>query len=112
MALTGTATIAAVNDVASATASGVAGAVVSNINVRGNDIPTNGTITINSTSFTNGGATVSLVAVSGNNIAWTLTANGANAAANRTLRRGTYTVTYTLTSGTASATATATLTLT
>ncbi|MEQ1485660.1 peroxidase family protein [Methyloglobulus sp.] len=112
--LSGNATITAANDALNALASGAGGVQNISFNVRGNDAPNNaGTVTINSSSFTNGTATATaIVTGAGNNVVtWQLTGVGGTNEARRLSRVGTYTVNYTLTNGGATAQATYTMTV-
>jgi hypothetical protein len=112
--LSGNATISAANDALNTLASGVLGVQNINFNVRANDAPNNaGIVSIDSSSFTNGGATATaIVTGAGNNVVtWQLTGVGATAEARRLSRVGTYTVNYTLTNGGATAQATYTMTV-
>ena len=69
-------------------------------------------MTINSSTFTNGGATATVSVNANNQVVWTTSTAATTNALRATARRGTYTVNYTLTSGTATSTATYTLTMT
>ena len=113
VALSGAGTITANNDTNSVVAP--TGALPANVtfSVRANDAPPNtGTVTVGSSTFTNGGATAAVSVTGTNQVVWTLSTSAPTAAARQAARRGTYTVSYTLTSGTATSTATYTLTIT
>lgn len=110
VSLAGSATISANDDTLIVLANGVLTPQIINFGVRANDQPANlGVVTIVSSSFTNGGATATVVINSTNQVSWTLTPTGTTAAARQASKRGTYTVNYLLTSGTATSTATYTL---
>ncbi|MBK8814285.1 MAG: choice-of-anchor D domain-containing protein [Methylococcaceae bacterium] len=118
--LEGNGTITAVNDNFAVTAGGVNGTQnIGNanvLNVRLNDLPTTGTLSIvpGTTIVNNGGATAEAV-ITGTPttqiVTWRLTATGGDFASRQAARAGTYTVTYQLTNGTATSTATYTLTV-
>ena len=113
VALSGAGTITANNDATSVVAP--TGTLPANVtfNVRANDAPPNtGTVTISSSTFTNGGATAVVSVTGTNQVVWTLSTPATTAALRAAARRGTYTVTYTLTSGTVTSTASYTLTVT
>ena len=113
VALSGAGTIVANNDTNTVVAP--TGTLPANVtfSVRANDGPPNtGTVTVDSSTFTNGGATAAVSVTGTNQVVWTLSTSATTAASRAAARRGTYTVTYTLTSGTATSTATYTLTIT
>jgi len=115
--LAGNGTITAVDNANSVLANGNATQATAALNVRANDLPNAGTVSIDpataNITVTNGGATAVPTVVNGTSIVWTLTApaTATTATARAIAKRGTYKVTYTLTNGTATATATYTLTL-
>jgi Abnormal spindle-like microcephaly-assoc'd, ASPM-SPD-2-Hydin len=120
-ALSATGTIAAVADTNTVgPVNGVVTAQNIDFNVRANDAPVNvgavtpDTINLPPNGFTivnNGGAAATATVLANNQIRWTLTPVGANAAARAASKRGTYRYDYILTSGTATSTATYTLTV-
>jgi len=113
ISLSGNGTIVANNDTATAAASTSVNPVNNTISVRANDAPVNtGTVTITNSTFSNGGATATVLVNASNQVVWTTSTSATTAAARAAARRGTYTVTYTLTIGGATSSATATLTLT
>jgi hypothetical protein len=113
VALSGAGTITANADTTNVVASTSVNPVNITTSVRANDAPPNvGTVSISSSTFTNGGATAAVSVNASNQVVWTLTTGATTNALRAAARRGTYTVTYTLTSGTATSTATYTLTVT
>jgi len=114
VALTGTsAAVVANNDTSTVVAGGTTPQTIA-FNVRANDVPVNsGTVSIVSSTKTNGGATAVASVNASNQVVWTLTtpASATTTALRQASKRGTYTVNYQLTVGTGTATATYTLTI-